>query len=572
VIVAGLRRFVGAGISRIAPERQTFKSDLIAGLPGAIGSVPDGMAASVLAGVSPVHGLYASFAGPIGGGLGVSSRLMVVTTTSAAALAAGSALRGLSAADRAGSLVLLTAIAGGLMLLAGVLKLGRYVRFVSHSVMIGFLAGIAVNIIAGQLGDLTGTEPVGSVAVARGLDVLLHPSLIDPAALGLGLGAIALMLVLARTPVSRLAPVLALAVPTVVSVLAGLDGVATVADAGEFPRGLPIPRMPELRHLTPDLVFGALAVAVVVLVQGAGVSQSVPNPDGTTSDTNADFAGQGLGNLASSLFQGQPVGGSVGQTALNVAAGASSRWASIWSGVWMAVVLVALSGVVGRVVMPTLAAVLIVASFGAFRTSDVAAIFRTGNTSRTAMVVSFAATLVLPVAPAVGLGVVISLLMQLNQEAVDLRVVQLVVDGPGCFREVAPPGDLESRQVTVLDVYGSLLYAGPRTLQARLPDPASAESPVVVLRLRGRSALGATFFAVVSAYADALSRTGGLLYISGVDPSLAEQMRRNGALSTRQDVKLFEAVPTLGLSTSSAVADAEMWLYSRDRSGPSALP
>ena len=88
-------RVVGAPLRWLrsrAPERGSAKADAIAGIPGAIGSVPDGMAASVLAGVNPIHGLYASLVGPIAGGLSASTRLMVITTTSAAALAAGSAL------------------------------------------------------------------------------------------------------------------------------------------------------------------------------------------------------------------------------------------------------------------------------------------------------------------------------------------------------------------------------------------------------------------------------------------------------------------------------------------------
>ena len=96
-----------------------LKADVLAGLPGAIGSVPDGMAASVLAGVSPIHGLYASFAGPVAGGLSTSTRLMVITTTSAAALAAGSALEDVDPASRPGALFLLTLMAGGTMIAAG---------------------------------------------------------------------------------------------------------------------------------------------------------------------------------------------------------------------------------------------------------------------------------------------------------------------------------------------------------------------------------------------------------------------------------------------------------------------
>jgi hypothetical protein len=96
----------------IKPDRRDFGKDALAGLPGAISSVPDGMASAVLVGVNPVHGLYASFAGPIAGGLTSSTRLMVITTTTAAALAAGSAVSGLDADQRPEALFLLTGLAG----------------------------------------------------------------------------------------------------------------------------------------------------------------------------------------------------------------------------------------------------------------------------------------------------------------------------------------------------------------------------------------------------------------------------------------------------------------------------
>ena len=166
----------GRWVRQRAPERGTTRTDLIAGVPGAISSVPDGMASSVLTGVNPVHGLYASIFGPIGGGLTSSTRLMVITTTSASALAAGSAIKGFDPGDRERVLFLLTVIAGALMVVAGVLKLGRYTRFVPHSVMIGFLSGVAANIVLGQLADFFGAEVSGPYALARAWDLVTHPA------------------------------------------------------------------------------------------------------------------------------------------------------------------------------------------------------------------------------------------------------------------------------------------------------------------------------------------------------------------------------------------------------------
>jgi len=542
----------------VRPGPGELKREAVAGLPGAIGSVPDGMASAVLAGVSPVFGLYASFVGPIAGGLSTSTRLMVITTTTAAALAAGSALSGVDPADRPGSLFLLVIMAGVLMVLAGVLRLGRFTRFVSHSVMIGFLTGVAANIVFGQLPDLTGVDAEGSTSLAKGIDVILHPGSIDLPSLLAGLGTVMILVVLGRTKIAPYASIIALAIPTVL--VLGIDSVAKVEDVGDIPSGIPLPALPDLSVINGDLILVAFAIAAIVLVQGSGVAESAPNRDGTMSDPNRDFIAQGAGNIASGFFKGMPVGGSVGQTALNISAGAQGRWASIFSGFWMLVILVAFSGVVGAVAMPTLAAILIVAAIGSLRVGQIQSILRTGPTSRIALIGTFIATLILSIPQAVGVGVIISLLLQLNQEALDLRVVELVPQPTGPFAEQPAPRQLTSHTVTLLDVYGSLFYAGARTLQARLPEIGAAIAPVVVLRLRGRNMLGATAFKVFSDYSESLRAARGKLYLSGVDPALMQQFSHAGHVHATGPVEMVEATPTLGESSLSAYHQAETWV------------
>jgi sulfate permease, SulP family len=560
-VAAGLRAWYGD----IRPEKGTIGKEAVAGVPGAIGSVPDGMAAAVLAGVNPVFGLYASFAGPIAGGLTASTRVMVITTTSAAALAAGSALSVVDPAERPAALFLLTILAGVVMLAAGILRLGRFTRFVSHSVMIGFLTGVAVNIVAGQVPDLTGADAEGRFAVGRALDVLLHPTTIHVASLLVGLAAIAILVVLGRTPWSTFGAIVALAIPTAAITILGATGVATVADVGEIPSGVPLPQLPDIGAISFEVLAGALAVAAIVLVQGAGVAESAPNRNGSRSDANGDFIAQGAGNVASGLFRGMPVGGSVGQTALNVAAGARSRWAAIFSGIWMLIILIAFGWLVGRVAMPTLAAVLIVAAIGSLRVGAVETVWRTGGSSLIAMATTFLATLFLPVAAAVGLGVALSLLLQLNADAMDLRVVELRRLPDAGIEERPAPSSLSSRSVTVLDVYGSLLYAGARTLEARLPNPGDADVPVVVLRLRGRTHLGATAFTILRSYAKRLSERHGRLYLSGVDPTVTETFQRTGHLVEDGPLVMVPASSRLGASTEAAFDEAQAWISAQDR-------
>ncbi len=565
----------GALIQRISmwwagvrPAPGSLKESAIAAAPRTAASVPDGMAAAALVGVNPMHGLYASALGPIVGGLTASTKLMVITTTSAASLAAFSALQSVPAADRLSSLFLMTMLAGALMLLAGFVGLGRFTAFVSHSVMTGFLTGVAVSIFLGQVPDLLGAEVEASTSVGKALEAIFNPGRINFPSLIIGGSALVLLLLLPVTRLGKYSALIALIVPSVLAALFGFfDSVLLVEDAGEIVRGLPTPMLPRIGQISFDLVAGAFAVAAIVLVQGAGVAQSYPNPDRSRSDQNSDFMSQGWANVASGLFRGIPVGGSVSQTALNVSVGAKDRWVSILSGVWMLAVLVLLSGLAGQVAIPTLAAILIVASSGAIRPREISAVWRSGAQSQIAMVTTFGATLFLPVSAAVGIGVALSLLLSVNREAQDVRIVLLTEGEDGSLVEGPVPNTLESNSVTVLNIYGSLFYAGARTFQHELPRIGLAEKPVVIIRMRGRTVMGATAFSVLSSYAGELDRQGGRLYLSGVDHDLLSQFEESGRVEASAPIRLVQATPTLGESTRRALAEAESFLIEEPDTG-----
>jgi sulfate permease, SulP family len=519
-------------------------------------SVPGGMATAVLAGVQPIQGLYACVAGPIAGGLTARTRLMIITTSGAVALATSSALHSVAKADRAAAVALLAVLVAAVLLAAGVLRLGRYTRFVSHSVMMGFLTGISVNIVCGQLAGLTGVTAHGQVPVLRAVDVLLHPGRINLASAAAGLAALAILALLGRTRLAKAGTLVAVILPTAVVAATGANTVARVKDAGRIPPGVPVPALPAFHLLSADMITGALAVAAIIIVQGAGVSEAARAKEPGPPPVNADVIAEGLGNLASGLLRGIPVGGSLGQTAVNLKSGARTRLAGVAAGAWMAVILVRFSAAVGEVAEPTLAAILIYFGLSSFQLNELRTIMRTGPSTQVAVVTTLTATLLLPVAAAVGIGVALTLLQQLNRDAIDLTVVELIPLGDGRLAETKPPARLPRDRVTILDAYGSLLYAGSRTLQVLLPEP--GDHAVLVLRLRGRTSLGATFLKVICDYANLLAATGGRLYLSGLDAEFIEWLRGTGRVGG--PVQMAAATPVLGESTYAAYLDAATWL------------
>ncbi|HET7553280.1 MAG TPA: SulP family inorganic anion transporter [Gemmatimonadaceae bacterium] len=541
-------------------SRSLLKQDVTAALINAVVSVPDGLASAALAGVNPVFGLYTSIAAPIGGSLLASSQLMQVATTSASALAAAQAISGYQEAQRAQAMFLLVLLTGICLAVFGLLRVGRLVRYISHAVMTGFLSGVAAVLILDQLAPLVGARPTRSNAVLEFVDLLSRVRQYDPHTIIAGALALALAAGLARTRIGTFSSIVALIVPSLAVSLFEWRSVALVSDVSVIPRGIPMPSLPDFSLLTPALIGSAFSVAAVIAVQGAGVSQVAENPDGSRANPSRDMLAEGVANIASGLLSGIPAGGSVGQTALNVSVGARSRWAGVLSGVWMLVIVLLVPTLVGRVPMAVLAALMIIAGLSALDLAEARSIWETGGAARWSILATFTATLILSVPVAVAVGVGLSIVLTMASAASDVKVYEVIQLGDGRFAQSDPPARLRSDQVTVLEVVGSLFFAGARTLGEALPSPVGATRPAVVLRLRGRTNVGSTLIEVIDDYADGLAEVGGRLYLSGVDERLAAQLRRAGKLDLDRAVELVPAHNVYGESTTKAVDDARAWL------------
>src|SRR5512139_3032827 len=168
-----------ANTLRLKPDRALLASDLVAGLTFAVVNVPQAMGHALLATINPVFGIYTLMVAVPVGAIFTGSVFINVSTTSALSVAAGAGLADIPASQRMEALAVMVFLVGVIQLLAGLFRLGFLIRFVSNAVMTGFLNGVAVLIILGQLGDLTGFRSTFSNNVLRALDLVFRFSYID---------------------------------------------------------------------------------------------------------------------------------------------------------------------------------------------------------------------------------------------------------------------------------------------------------------------------------------------------------------------------------------------------------
>ena len=192
-----------------------------------------------------------------------------------------------------------------------------------------------------------------------------------------------------------------------------------------------------------------------------------------------DFLGQGAANIATSFVGGIPAGGSISGTALLMGAGAKSRWTNIFAGLFVAVVVLLVAPLVERVPMPALAALLIVAGFQGLRVQQAVITWNTSKVAAVVMIITFVATLLVPLQFAVLLGMVLSIVLHVFRQSNKVVVTQWVLQPQGFPLEVPAPKKVPSNQLTLLHVYGSLFFAAAKSVEEMLPDVDNASHAVV---------------------------------------------------------------------------------------------
>lgn len=545
---------------RLPFQRETLRDDAVAGVVLGVQSVPDGLAGGLLAAVNPLFGLYAYMIGTFTGALLTSSAFMAVQATGAMAIVVADVPLVHEGADPERALFTLAIMTGVVMLVAGLLKLGFVLRFVSNAVMVGFISAVGINIVLGQLNSFTGYDATGSNRILRALDTVLSPLQLHWPTILIGTATILLIIGLERTRLGPLGMVVAIVLTSAIVALFGMDEVAQLRDIAEVPRSLPLPRLPDI-SLVFELLVPAVALAFVGLVQGAGISANFVNPDGSYPEASQDFVGQGAANIAAGLFQGMPVGGSMSATSLVTAAGAKSRQANLIAGVVIGLVILIFGGAVGLIAMPAIAGLLMLVGYRTVKPHELVSVWKTGRSQAVVLAVTFVLTMIIPLQNAVLFGVGISVILYVISQSNQVRVKRWALRTDGSVVEEDPPEELGGGDVVVLQPYGSLFFAAAKTFEEGLPVvTAASQNSVVILRLRGRSDLGSTFMDVLERYAESLVSVGSKLVIVSGDDKLNAQLEVTGVTAAVGPTNIYTSDERVGATVRRAHAEAVTWV------------
>ena len=557
--------------SATALGRPRFR-DVIAGLVTGLFSIPEGMAYASIGGFNPVAGLYSGIVSTIVGSVLARTVLMVTTLTSALALSSRSVLTdaGLDPADPA-NVAALVLVVGIVMLVFGLLKFGSIMNFVSHAVMTGFTTGIALQIIAGVIGDATGYQPDSHNTIGKFVDAIAHISSWELAPCLVALATVAVWAVFRLVkPLEAFATLIALVLVTVGVAVLALD-VETVGDIASIPNALPPFVVPHFGAM-PDLLVGGLAVALVGLAQAAGISAAVPHPDRSRPSTSGDFVAQGAANLAGGLFGALPTGGSLSRTGVAVSAGAQTRWAGIFAGVWLALLVLVAGSLAEVIPMPVIGGLILVigAELVTGRWADITLVLRTAPLSVVAMLVTLLATTQLPLHTAILIGAMTSLVLYCVKASQAAELISLTRSGDGGWLVGPVPAQVDSDAVTVLQYSGVGLFAEVPRIDEEWPRVSGSSNAVVVLGIRTLPDVPSSkVIKSLRRWATELGDRGGRLIIAGASPATIKVLREGGVMDLLGDEGIVPAGDRVFGALEEAVRRGEAWIAGH---GPASDP
>jgi SulP family sulfate permease len=501
-----------------------LRADALAGLTVAVVALPLSLAIAIASGVAPEQGLIAAVVGgflvsALGG-----SRFQIGGPAGAFIVLVAAAVAEIGVPG----MILATLMSGVMLLLVGALKLGTYVKYIPYPVTVGFTAGIGLIILASQVAPflgltLAGPEPsailpkLGALWAAR--------ATLTPAALAVALGSAALILVLRRLQPHWPGMLIAVALASATVALLGLPVETVGSRFGEMPRGLPFPALPPL---TPAAVQAALPFAISFTLLGAIESLlSAVVADGMTGRrhrSNVELVGQGAANLATALFGGMPVTGTIARTATNVRAGGRTPVAGMIHALALLAFMLVAAPLVALIPLAALAGVLAVVAWGMIEREAVLTLMRASRTDALVTASVFLLTVFRDLTEAIVVGVALGALLFIK------RMSEAVAVEPAHGeRDLALAADPD---FVIYRVKGAFFFASAATVGSVLERIADRHRAFVV-DLEAVPFIDSTGARAIELLARKAERQGVRVALTGLGPAIAPVLAAHGVAHPR---------------------------------------
>ena len=504
----------------------TFFHDLAAGVTVGLVALPLAMAFAIASGLTPQAGIYCAIVtGFLVSALG-GSRFQIAGPTGAFVVV----VAGIVETYGVDGLFMCTMMAGVMLVILGVTRMGAVVKYLPRPVVIGFTNGIAVLIASTQLRDFFGLQvprPPSAFA-ARMAELARQAGTVSPLALAFGAAALVLMIVL-RVKAPRVPAAIIALVGGTAAVMIFAPNVDTIgARFGGIPSGLPHVAVPHFRAaLLPTLLRPAVTVALLGAIESLLSAVVADRMSGDRHKPNVELVAQGIANIVSPLVGGLPATGAIARTATNIRSGARTPVAGMLHAVTLLVVLLAAAPLARFIPMPVLAAILLMVSWNMGEWHEIPKLLRLTKTDVAVWLATFALTVFADLTVAVEVGLVLAALTFVRRVA---NTTDIAVVTPDFMEEervhihqdpAIPP------YVTVFKIRGPFLFGAADKLLAILDNP-DALAPVVIVRLRYMTAIDGTGLRAFEDLSERLSRTGRTLVVCGVRDQPAAVMRQAG--------------------------------------------
>jgi len=504
---------------------QDFTADLIAGLTVGLVALPLAMAFAIASGVPPQTGIYtAVIAGFLISALG-GSRFQIGGPTGAFVVI----VAGIIAKFGLSGLLMVTLMAGAILVLMGVTGLGTAVKFIPRPVTIGFTNGIALLIASTQIKDFLGltTPAVPSNFFGRMQVLLAHIGTEDWPTVMVAITSLAVILLLPRLTKRVPGSIVALLLGTIVTALFHLH-IATIGTRfGGIPTGLPPFALPHLRaDLILPLLPSALTVALLAAVESLLSAVVADGMSGDKHNSNVELIAQGIANLACPFFGGIPATGAIARTATNIRAGAKTPIAGMVHALVLLLILLVAAPLARYIPLATLAAVLFVVAYNMGEWREIGTILRLSKADIAVWLVTFALTVLADLTVAVEVGIVLAALLYIYRvsqtTSVSTVTNKYIEDG----RAHVLQDKVVPSYVSILRIHGPFLFGTTDKLAEETAD-LKGLGQIVILRLRNMTAIDATGLHALESLAGRLRASGRTLLLCGARDQPAKLLEQS---------------------------------------------